>query len=207
MRLSKCSRLTVQKTNHLKESRAMITIPEMKERCIEAAETFRRLRIKVGPGTKSGFWPEVARQHGKDYPDDRTRVIVLPTAIEIQRAEEFSGWVNSSLDEQDRKDLRQWVALKTSRNATIRGYCKRIGLLEHNYRRKIDLVFERLTFTVFGDAAVSCSTGVDDDRNPGQNRAPSETFWRDDAQFRRRQMVQRLLARTGKRIGSSTRAA
>jgi hypothetical protein len=150
-----------------------LTIPEMKDRCIEAAETFRKMRIKVGPGSKSGFWPEFQFDRTKDYAPDQTRVIVLPTALEIQRAEEFTGWVNRYLAEEDRKAIRQWAALKTHPNRTIRGFCRKIGLQEHHYRRKIDKIFERLAFNVYGKAAVSCSMGVDDTAESGENRAGS----------------------------------
>lgn len=184
----------------------MTTIPEMKDRCIEAAETFRKMQVAVGPTKYAAYWPEMPWVWGDDKQKLHRPLKWVPTSSMIARAEQFAGWVNAGLDEEDRKTLHQWAALKTSRNATIRGYCKRIGLLEHNYRRKIDEVFERLTFTVFGNLALSCSSGVDDDAKSGENGAPSETFWRDDETFRRRKMIQGLLAKSQQRIGSKIRS-
>lgn len=151
----------------------MTTPQSMKDRCIEAVETFRGLRIRVGPSSKSGFWPEFQFDRTKDYAPDTTRIIRLPTAIEIQHAEQFTGWVNTYLDEQERKDIWQWGTLKVLPHRTIRGYCEKIGLREHEYRRQINRIFQKLAFTVSGNSAVLCSLSVDDNENTGENRASS----------------------------------
>lgn len=151
----------------------MTTPQSMKDHCIEAVETFRGLRIRVGPSSKSGFWPEFQFDRTKDYAPDTTRIIRLPTAIEIQHAEQFTGWVNTYLDEQERKDIWQWGTLKVLPHRTIRGYCEKIGLREHEYRRQINRIFQKLAFTVSGNSAVLCSLSVDDNENTGENRASS----------------------------------
>lgn len=179
----------------------MTTIPELKDRCIETAETFRKLRIKVGPGSKSGYWPEFQFDRTKDYAPDKTKIIVIPSSIDIQRAEEFSGWVNRHLNEEERKSLHQWAKLKTSPNRTIRGFCKKIGMLEHNYRRHIDAIFQKLLFTVYGISPSLCSISVDEPRKIEHKRAGSENYWRDDATFRRRQMIQDILEKSHHRVG------
>lgn len=196
----------------------MTTITEMKDRCLEAAETYRKMRIKVGPGSKSGFWPEFQFDRTKDYAPDQTCVIVLPTAIEIQRADEFTGWVNTHLVEEDRKAIRQWAILKTSPNRTIKGYCNRIGLQEHKYRRKIDVIFQKLAFTVYGKAAVLCSMGVDAGEKTKEKQASSGRTARhwiaqdakprhlpDSAQHKR--LIGNLLEKQKQRNGASPRAA
>lgn len=151
----------------------MTTIPELKDRCIEAAETFRKMKIRVGPGSKSGYWPEFQFERTKDYAPETTRVIVLPSSIEIQRAEEFAGWVNRFLSEPDRKAIHHWARLKTSPNRTIKGYCARIGMQEHNYRREIDEIFQKLLFNVYGISAALCSTSVDATEKTKEKQASS----------------------------------
>lgn len=182
----------------------MTTITELKDRCLEAADTIRKLERtggKVGPSTKSGFWPEFQFDRTKDYAPDKTKIIVIPSAVDIQRAEQFTSWVNTYLVEDQRSDLRQWVYLKTHPNASIRGWCKKIGILEHNYRRRIDEIFQRLLFTVYGISSARRSPDVDDARKIEQTRAGSENYWRDDATFRRRQLVRDILEKSHHRIG------
>lgn len=205
----------------------MSEIQAMKDRCIEAVETFRRMNRlggRVGPSTKSGYWPDIVREIKKgDRAPEVTRVFVFPTAVDIQRAEEFLGWINTYLTEDERNHVHNWAYLKTSANATIRGWCEKMGLLEHNYRRRINAIFQKLAFTVSHNAGVMCSLVVDDDEEIEENRASSGRPARvkglevyrpeearpehlpDSAQHKR--LISDLLKRQKLRTGSQTRAA
>lgn len=149
------------------------TTETMKARCIEATETWRLMRIRVGPSSKSGFWPAIAGEPDKDYAPETTRVVRLPTAGEIARADEFTGWVNTYLGEEERKEVWQWGRLKVLPHRTIRGFCEKIGLREHEYRARISKLFQKLAFTVGGNPAVLCSPPVDDAGDLTENRASS----------------------------------
>lgn len=179
----------------------MTTITELKDRCLEAHNTFSRMQVRVGPSGYSAYWPEMPWVWGDDKQKLHRPLRFVPSAATITRANEFSGWVNANLNEEQRKLIREWAHLKTSKNATIRGYCKKIGILEHNYRRRIDEIFQMLLFTVYGISTVRRSPDVDDARKIEQTRAGSENYWRDDATFRRRQLVRDLLEKSHHRIG------
>jgi hypothetical protein len=185
----------------------MSPIADMKSRCLETVEVYRRMGIRVGPSSKSGFWPEFQFDRSKDYAPDHTRIIRLPTAAEISRADEFTTWVNTHLSDNQRLMMWEWAKLKLSPKRTIRGFCEKIGLREHEYRRKIGKIFQHLAFSVTHDPDVMRLPCVDDGEKTGNKRAGSENYWRDDDGFTRRQMIRRLLEKSEQRTGSKIRAA
>lgn len=201
-----------------------LTAKDMQERAIEALETYRSLRVNVGPSSKSGYWPDIVGELDKgDRAPEETRVIRIPTAAEIAGAERFTGWVNAYLGEEDRKEVWTWARLKVIRSRTIRGFCEKMGLREHEYRRRIGKIFQKLASSVSGNPALLRSASVDDPAESGEKRASSGRgarrdgfeVWRPDEakpehlpdSDQHKRLVSNLLKKQKQRSGASPRAA
>lgn len=119
----------------------MIDIPQLRAICVEAMETSERLPEQNRPtGTTKTYWPEWTREDaGETFP-----VRLLPSADQISLADRFFEALNKLESEYERKQIYTWGRIKTSRNRTIRGYAEKMGLREHEYRREIDGIFQKV---------------------------------------------------------------
>lgn len=176
----------------------MSSIADMKTACIDAIETFDRLPPdRRGSGSA---WPEIAREKGTDYASDQSDVRLPPTARAISDAERFTDLVNHALDEDDRKEVWRWGWIKARRDRTVRGYCEKFGLKEHEYRRRIDKLFQILVENRKDFAPKSHFGTVDEVPETRKKAVQSETYFRTDDKFRRRKFLQDLLERTDRRM-------
>lgn len=160
-------------------------LPGMRSDFIEAMHTIRRLRISVGPKAYGNSMPEYIKEAWKDAPPDKTKVIVIPGADEIARMEACFDVVNANLNEADRHEIYTWGRVQTSRNATIRGFAEKMGLKEHQYRRKIDEIFQKLVVHWENNRILRLSTHVELSEKQGYESAKSDdlrtkTHWMAD---------------------------
>lgn len=121
-----------------------LTWQEMRDRCLEAVEVYRRMPISVGPSRVLTAWPEVSKDRTTDYAPETTNVRTPPSADMIAKADEFTAAASRILTEKERQQMWQWAAIKLSRHATLRGYSEKMGLTEHKYRRQIEAIFQKL---------------------------------------------------------------
>lgn len=150
-------------------------IPGMRTIFIEAMQTIRAVRTeRIGPKAFGNSMPAYVHEMWKDAPPDGTKVVVLPTSESIAVMEALFDLVNECLTEAERKDLYQWGRIQVSKYATIRRYAAKIGLKEHEYRRKIDAIFQKLLVHWNGKRALRLYANVEQARESGQKREKSD---------------------------------
>lgn len=189
----------------------MITVPELRGVCVEAFETMKRLPAVNGPSTRLGYWPETMFERHTDWKTGSNRVRLHPTSAQISSMDRFFDAVNRLPKEADRKAIFEWGLVKTSRNMTIRGFAEKMGLLEHQYRRKIDEIFQKLAVNYNTDKMLMSSIIVEQSAEMRDTGSPSRNAWDDgllskghwSSKPTKRQLVQLALARSAKRVGRS----
>lgn len=112
----------------------------MKARAIEAMDVIRAIPGYVGPGGANGYWPE----HLRDYADNDAKPKFRPSADQIARCDQFTTWVSRLDTAKERENVWQWAFIKAVHSKTVRGHCINCGLKEHEYRRQISSIFQKL---------------------------------------------------------------
>ena len=150
------------------------TIETMKQRALTAWQTMRRLHVgRVGPSQSLTYWPE----HILDYPNPR-QFRRIPTSGEIADADDVQDMANRRLSEVERKDLWQWCRLKdrSEKGSSIQNYCDKYGLKEHNYRRHIDKLFQKLAGIEKNNLIVRLKRDVDGGQKAGKLGTQSDVM-------------------------------
>lgn len=148
-------------------------IDDMKEWCLLAYRVLSNLPGRVGPSTKTTYWPECQFERGKDYAGEESRYRPTPTSVEIQSAEKFVDLVNRRLGEEQRRKIWEWAFLK-DRFGRMKRHCENLGLTNHEYNRQITAIFQRLGAVVDARPKSARSRRVDNSRIEGEKTAQSE---------------------------------
>lgn len=149
-------------------------LPAMRAEFIDAMQTIRRLRITVGPKAYGNSMPEYLHEFWKDAHPEKTRIIVRPSSEQIARMEAVFEVVNETLCEEDRHQVYQWGRIQVSRHATIREFSAKLGMKEHEYRRQIDKIFQKLVDRWKVKPALRLSTNVEQPKESGQKTSRSD---------------------------------
>lgn len=146
---------------------------QMRDIGLDAYRTMLADPARIGPKAYGNNWPEVWDEYRRGEPTPLKRP--LPDAKAIARADRFFSIMNEALDESARKQVIEWLRIKNSVHSTIRGFCEKNGLLEHQYRSRIDKLFQdiadcwKMNPASRLDRNVEVGTENDDTE---QNRAP-----------------------------------
>ena len=149
-------------------------IPGMRSTLIEAMLTMRNMRERWGPKAYGNSMPEYVREAWKDAPPDTNKVMVHPSSEQISRMEAMFDLINQRLEEDERRHLYQWARVQVSKRATIRGISKKLGMKEHEYRRLIDKIFQKLIVHWGSMKALRLFTPVEQAQESGQFREKSD---------------------------------
>lgn len=91
----------------------------VENRLKEAMETHLKLPRVNGPQEFGNGMPEIVREKWKDAAPDTTRYIKRIPPGAISRMQECWEWVNSWLEEDDRKFINRWTRLKVTKGRKI----------------------------------------------------------------------------------------
>lgn len=189
----------------------IVDIPQLRSIAIEAIETVQRLPESAKMPSVKTCWPEWTRDSaGETFP-----VRLLPSADQISRADRFFEALNRLESEVERKEIYAWGRVQTSRNATIRGYADKMGLREHEYRRSIDKIFQKVAVHFNRNPGSLLFAPVEHREEMGHKQPTSHearaTHWMaEDAKPRasdetpqRQNCMRAMLARTAERMGEA----
>lgn len=119
----------------------MITIPELRAIAIEAYKTMTRMPNDEGkPSQKSGYTLEYPGMHA----DELTQCRTIPDSHQISRMEKFFDALNRLESEGERKAIHQWMKIQNTKGLTIGFEARKLGLLEHGYRKSINAIFQKV---------------------------------------------------------------
>lgn len=193
----------------------MITIPELRAIAIEAYKTMTRMPKPSGPAGSAGYWPEYPGM----YADERTRYRVIPKAYEISRMDKLFDAINKLEREGERRAIFEWMEIQCSKRMTIRGEAQKLGLLEHQYRKSIDGIFQKVAVHYNINPGSMSFTPVEHYDETGHNGSTSDearpakqpTHWLEtgykprasDEVPQRQHHMKAMLARAAERMGEA----
>lgn len=113
------------------------TDEQVKARIIEAAETLLATPSSLGPRMAGGAMGDVVREIGESYGYGAVtcRRMVAPGAL--SRMEEVWTWINTYLDEVDRKLVYDYSFIKTRKGLYLERYLERNDIVRRTFERKI----------------------------------------------------------------------
>lgn len=109
----------------------------VRDRVIEAAETLQMSPAALGPrmmGSMSDVFSEYLDDYRRGEP---TRLRRVPAPGALTRMEETWAWINTHLDERQRKVLYDYGFLKTRKGMYLAQYLDRNGIIRRTFERQI----------------------------------------------------------------------
>jgi hypothetical protein len=113
------------------------TYEQIKARIIEAAETLLATPSSLGPRMASGSMGDVVREIGESYGYSQAtyRRIIGPGAL--SRMEETWTWINTYLNEEQRKLVYDYSFIKTRKGMYLDRYLERNDMVRRTFERRI----------------------------------------------------------------------
>jgi hypothetical protein len=108
------------------------TYQQVRGRIIEAADTARSLPRHGHKKITRAAWPEYV---GLYAPDMRVRCV--PSAGALSRMEEAWSWVNTFLDEADRRIIHDYADTKSAKGKTITALCEKNGWIKDKFEAAV----------------------------------------------------------------------
>lgn len=195
----------------------MITIPELRAIAIEAYATMQKMPSGYGPSAGAGYVLEYPGM----YAAELTRVRILPTAYEISRMDKLFDAVNKLESEQERKEINRWMEIQNAKHLTIGFEAKKLGLREHEYRKTINAIFQKVAVHYNINPGSMLFTPVEHCDEMGDNESTSDearprdypTFYRDetakpraeDETPKRQHHMRAMLTQAYERMGEAQR--
>lgn len=119
------------------------TYSDVRARVIEAADTLMMGEADRGPGY-AGLMGDVVQSFNDAYGADAARYRRVPSPGALQRMEETWEWINTMLDEADRRLLYEYGFLMTRKGLTIAGWCERNGWIRRTFERAVNRACQRI---------------------------------------------------------------
>jgi len=137
------------------------TYQEVKARVIEAAETLMASPAALGPrmtGSMSGVFSEYIDAYRRGEP---TRVRRIPAPGAISRMEETWTWINTFLEEKERKVLYDYSFLKTRKGMYLARYLERNGVQRRTFERQVNKACQHIADNLNRLYRVRLTMGLD----------------------------------------------
>lgn len=119
------------------------TRSDVKARIIEAADTLMMGEPDRGPGY-AGLAGEIVREVAESYGYGSLAYRRIPSPGAIARMEETWEWINTCLDEAERRLVYEYGFLMTRKGLTIAGWCERNGWIRRTFERAVNRACQRI---------------------------------------------------------------
>lgn len=136
------------------------TYDAVRERVIEAAETLMMGEADRGPGY-AGLMGEVVREVAESYGYGIAGFRRVPTAGALARMEETWTWINSWLEEKDRRLVYEYGFIMTRKGLTITKWCERNGWIKRTFERAVNRACQRIADNLNRNHAIRLTTDID----------------------------------------------
>ena len=136
------------------------TYDQVRAQIIEAADTLMMGEPDRGPGY-AGLAGEVVRNAAEAYGYGTLGFRRVPSPGALSRMEEAWTWINTYLDEPDRKLIYEYAFLKTRKGLTIRRWCEKNGWEERMFERAVKRCCQRIADELNRKHAIRLTMAVD----------------------------------------------
>lgn len=116
---------------------------DVKARIIEAADTLMMGEPDRGPGY-AGLMGDVVREVAESYGYGSLAYRRVPSPGAIARMEETWVWINTFLDEAERRLVYEYGFIMTRKGLTIAGWCERNGWIRRTFERAVNRACQRI---------------------------------------------------------------
>lgn len=136
------------------------TYSHVKARIIEAAETLMLTAPDRGPGF-AGLMGDIVREVSESYGYGSTSIRRIPSPGALQRMEETWAWINTYLDEADRRLVYDYGFLMTRKGLTITKWCERNGWIKRTFERAVNRACQRIADNLNRNRVIRLTMPVD----------------------------------------------
>lgn len=136
------------------------TYSHVKARIIEAAETLMLTAPDRGPGF-AGLMGDIVREVAESYGYGSTSIRRIPSPGALQRMEETWAWINTYLDEADRRLVYDYGYLMTRKGLTITKWCERNGWIKRTFERAVNRACQRIADNLNRNLVIRLTVPVD----------------------------------------------
>jgi hypothetical protein len=119
------------------------TYSDVRARVIEAADTLMMGEADRGPGY-AGLMGDVVQSFNDAYGADAARYRRVPSPGAIARMEETWVWINTCLEEAERRLVYEYGFIMTRKGLTIAGWCERNGWVRRTFERAVNRACQRI---------------------------------------------------------------
>lgn len=136
------------------------TYSDVRARIIEAADTLMMGEPDRGPGF-AGLMGDVVREVAEGYGYDLATYKRVPSPGAIMRMEETWRWINTWLNEEDRRLCYEYGFIMTRKGHTIAGWCERNGWIKRTFERAVNRACQRISDELNRKYAVRFTADID----------------------------------------------
>lgn len=151
---------------------AVWTYSDVRARIIEAAETLKLGEADLGPGY-AGQSGEVVQDANDAYGYGTFSFKRIPTGRALTEMEETWTWINTWLNEDDRKLVYEYGFIMTRKGLNIAGWCERNGWIRRTFERAVNRCCQRIADNLNRKHEVRLTTTFD---GMSQNQSYSTSF-------------------------------
>lgn len=133
---------------------------DVRARIIEAADTLMMGEPDRGPGY-AGLMGDVVRDVAEAYGYGSLSFKRIPSPGALQRMEETWRWINTWLEEKDRRLCYEYGFIMTRKGHTISGWCERNGWIKRTFERAVNRACNTIASHLNRNYAVRLHTDID----------------------------------------------
>ncbi|MGR9188822.1 DUF6362 family protein [Rhizobium leguminosarum] len=113
------------------------TYEQVRAQIIEGALTLRSSPAALGPRMGQGAMSDIVRDLMESYGYSEATVKRIPSAGAISRMHETWDWINTYLNEEQRKLVYDYAFIKTRKGVYLEAYLKKIDMSRSTFERRI----------------------------------------------------------------------
>lgn len=117
---------------------------QVRAQIIEGALTLRASPAALGPRMGLGAMSDIVRDLMESYGYSEATVKRIPSAGAISRMHETWEWINTYLDEEQRKLVYDFAFIKTRKGIYLEAYLRKIDMSRSTFERRIQSYCQRI---------------------------------------------------------------